>query len=167
MYADGCFSPLSTRLLDIIATNTHQTPLPLAVPRPPPVDQQKPATSFAGVIVLAHMIHPLDYLAHCSYAMLSALATWQIESKMCSHFSSSLVCPRKSGLDFPLFCSTFLLANNKKKKKNRNKTNAKSSCRSCWRCFLLMTSLSVRWESVHQVFLVVYHISLLVANTTF
>jgi len=71
------------------------------------------------------MIHPLDYLAHCSYAMLSALATWQIESKMCSHFSSSLVCPRKSGLDFPLFCSTFLLANNKKKKKKQKQNQCK------------------------------------------
>lgn len=91
-------------------------------------------------------------LAHCSSDALSALATWQIESKM----QQPLFLVPFAGLDFPLFCSTFSSA------AKQNQCN-----QSCRRRFLLMTSLPVRWESVHQVSLVVYHISLLVATSTF
>jgi len=146
VYADGCFSPLSTRLLDIIAPRATPT-----TRRP-----QKQATSFAAVIVLAHMIlhpAPLSHIAHPTRYLRWLLG--KLKAKCISHFSSSRL-PVSARLDFPLFCSTFSSA------AKQNQCN-----QSCRRRFLLMTSLPVRWESVHQVSLVVYHISLLVATSTF
>lgn len=117
---------------------------------------QKQATSFAAVIVLAHMIlhpAPLSHIAHPTRYLRWLLG--KLKAKCISHFSSSRL-PVSARLDFPLFCSTFPSA------AKQNQCN-----QSCRRRFLLMTSLPVRWESVHQVSLVVYHISLLVATSTF
>lgn len=79
---------------------------------------QKQATSFAAVIVLAHMIlhpAPLSHIAHPTRYLRWLLG--KLKAKCSSHFSSSRL-PVSARLDFPLFCSTF--------PRLQNKTNATS-----------------------------------------